>query len=500
MALGKFQMREFNHWKGLTKNNHLGSIFGLQPQKATDIMIQLLALHRGKSLETYLSQFPTKYFDTNDEYIWCLVGSSRRNIPLVEARDFDGRVAEAGGDNLGVATRRFTVVFAEDWFANGEVIVGEKNEAYPLVIKGDAIPEGTNYAYQVELMGGVLTGMPAEELLLGKRFSVDFAPVEQELSRAVGDVRFTSPITMRNEFSTIRIKHKVPGSMIDRKIAWGIPVIPPGGGKTITHDMWMHHVDYQIELEFSQAKANALMYGTSNRTPDGEYKNFGQSGGPIKVSSGLREQMQVANTIYYNTFSLKLIEDMLFELSTSKLDFSERRFILKTGERGAVLFHKAVLETVSGWQSFNYLRASGNPAVIENVSSKLHSNALSAGFQFTEFKAPNGVIVSVDIDPLYDDVVRNKVYHPDGGVAESYRFDILSIGSMDVPNIQIAKIRGREELRGYQWGLRNPFTGEWNNMNMSYDEDSATIHKMTELGIILFDPTRTVSLIPAILA
>jgi len=89
----------------------------------------------------------------------------------------------------------------------------------------------------------------------------------------------------------------------------------------------------------------------------------------------------------------------------------------------------------------------------------MHSNSLSAGFQFTEFKAPNGVRVKVEIDPLYDDPVRNKILHPEGGVAESYRYDITYLGSMDQPNIQLARVKGMPELRGYEWGFRNPFTG-----------------------------------------
>lgn len=49
--------------------------------------------------------------------------------------------------------------------------------------------------------------------------------------------------------------------------------------------------------------------------------------------AGLYEQMEVSNTIPYNTFSLKLIEDALYELSAAKLGFGERTFIIKTGER-----------------------------------------------------------------------------------------------------------------------------------------------------------------------
>ena len=88
--LGKFQKQTFSHWKGTTKANHLGGIFQMQPQKATSLMVQLLAWHKGKTLETFLSQFPTKSFDSDDEYTWDICGSSSRNIPLVEARDADG--------------------------------------------------------------------------------------------------------------------------------------------------------------------------------------------------------------------------------------------------------------------------------------------------------------------------------------------------------------------------------------------------------------------------
>ena len=107
--------------------------------------------------------------------------------------------------------------------------------------------------------------------------------------------------------------------------------------------------------------------------------------------------------------------------------------------------------------------------------------------------------MSLDVDPFYDDPVRNKILHPEGGPAFSYRFDIWYIGTMDQPNIQKCKIKGQEEFRGYQWGFRNPFTGQMGNPNMSYDEDSAVIHRMATLGTLVLDPTRTMSLIPSIL-
>ena len=498
--LSKFQMVGFQHWKGLTKENHLGSIFQLAPQKATNLMVQLLAFHKGKTLDTFLNQFPVREFEDDNEYCWDVIGSSRRNIPLVEARDENGtKVDEDYPTNVGIGTAPFYLVFPEDWFADGEYIVGELNEIYQFRILGDARMEGTNAVYKVELAGGNSTGCPVERLLAGERFSVEAAFVENELSRKVGDVRYASPMSMRNEWSTVRIQHKVPGSMLNKKLAVGVPVTKETTGrytKTVMN-MWMHVVDWEVEQQFSEYKNNAMAFGRSNRNANGEYMNFGKSGNVIKTGAGLFELMEAGNTMYYNHFSLKLLEDALLELSAAKLGFGERLFVIKTGERGAVQFHKEVLKSVSGWTQF--VLDNSSAGVVQKATSQLHQNALSAGFQFVEYKAPNGVRVKVDVDPFYDDPVRNKMQHPNGGPAMSYRMDIMDIGTMDQPNIFKCKVKGQEEYRGYQFGLRNPYTGQMGNPHMSYDEDSATIHRMAKLGVCVLDPTRTMSLIPAIL-
>ena len=58
-------------------------------------MVQLLAFHRGKSLDTLLSQFPTREFEDDTEYYWDVIGSARKNVPLVEARDENGTAITA---------------------------------------------------------------------------------------------------------------------------------------------------------------------------------------------------------------------------------------------------------------------------------------------------------------------------------------------------------------------------------------------------------------------
>lgn len=47
------------------------------------------------------------------------IGSSRRNIPLVEARHDNGTTVD-GSEFAGVAGAPFYLVFGEDWFADGK--------------------------------------------------------------------------------------------------------------------------------------------------------------------------------------------------------------------------------------------------------------------------------------------------------------------------------------------------------------------------------------------
>ena len=60
-------------------------------------------------------------------------------------------------------------------------------------------------------------------------------------------------------------------------------------------------------------------------------------------------------------------------------------------------------------------------------------------------------------------------------------------------------LKGQDEVRSIQPGIRDPWTGKTNVEYPSNDEDASTIHKMTTFGICVLDPTRTMSIIPAIL-
>lgn len=110
------------------------------------------------------------------------------------------------------------------------------------------------------------------------------------------------------------------------------------------------------------------------------------------------------------------------------------------------------MKTVSGWTTF--VLDNNSTRVVEKVQSRLHSNALSAGFQFVEYKAPNGVRVRLDVDPFYDDPVRNKILHPMGGVA--FSFTDMTSGILVLwtnlisSSVRLRVIMSTEDTMGYQ--------------------------------------------------
>jgi len=499
MKLNRWQVSEIKQWNGplFDPQATLKALYRQSPEKIRKSMVKLNAIYSGKSLEDQLETLGVKYVDSLNDFYYEIIASSRRNVQLIEAR-YNGNVVLTTDINVGSGGSVIELVFGENYFFDGEVIVGEKNERYPLRIIKEPVPEGDNVVYTVETWG-LPNGIPGAELIAGKKFSVEYAPAERGLSRSMGGVRRPGTARVRGMLSTIRIDHKVAGDVDDYAVLMGFPVLDKNGNEMVMNVLSSYE-DWLVEQEFSEYKNKALAYGTTNVDETGESHNYGKSGRMLQFGQGLRQQQDQTNTIYYNSFSLDLLESILTQLSYNKLGINDREFVINTGQGGATLFHKAVLDTVSGWMVISQ----NNPGVIQKVQSELHSNAFSAGFQFTQFLAPNGIKVKVNVMDMYDDPVRNKILMPGTQQpAESFRMDIMYMGTKEEPNVQklmyskFQKFGG--EQKGYSAGFRNPFTQENNIQYMSTDEDAATITKFTHLGVVVYDTERSASLIPTVL-
>lgn len=459
-------------------------------------MVRIMSWKYGNVLDTLMSKFATKTLDSDAEYTWDLVGPSSQNYTLLCARDENGNEITKQGNNIGANGCPFYLVFEEDWTWRGATIVGNYNEIYPIVVLDEPRFEGGNTVYRVALSGSVPDGIPDERLLAGEKFSFEANFISDDFDREVGNLSFASHNKMSNTFSTIRAKYKVGGKMMDDKLAVGIPIGDGKGGWKVVNK-WMLYVDFEFERQFRDQKNRALAYGTSNRNANGEWLDHDSNGRAIKKSSGLYQQLELGNVYYFNKFSLKVLEKALMRLFEGVVDYSDRHVVLITGDAGAMDFHKAVLNETQGWTPF---QGFDNTNVVYKTNSQYNQNSLGAGFQFTEYRGPMGIVVSILVDQSYNDPVRNKITMPDGSLAYSHRMDIMDIGSSTNPNIFKVLSKAQPEVRGYQAGpFGNPFTGEVGNNHASYDENSAVAHKRATLGMCVLDPTRTISLIPNVL-
>jgi len=328
--------------------------------------------------------------------------------------------------------------------------------------------------------------MPYEELVAGTKFSRDFSPVSHSMSLKGGDITFTAPITMRNAMSMIRLQHKTPGNMINRPMATAFK-----GEDGNVYKTWTQYEDFMFEYYYRLERNNLLMFGRSNRAADGSYKDKDKSGNVLKIGSGVREQMESSNTAGYNVFDLDYFSSVMLDLSESKSPTDTCKYVVRTGKRGALEFHKS-LEKYS--QLFVPNRTNER---IYKTSSKFAQKALGYGGQFTEYMMAGNIEVSISVDSMYDDRTRNKIEHPLGGTNESYRYDILDLGTSDgKSNIKMATVEGREDFMGYQVGLRHPFNRDGKKeMFMGTSEDSYTMHRGGYLSAMMGDPSRSASFI-----
>jgi hypothetical protein len=481
------QMTESISWSGLTTKNTLAKIYARSPQKASKLITKIHNTNFGMNLDAYMSD-STLVLDTDDDYTWQLIGTAKKNLPLVEAR-ING-IALTPADQAGKGGAEFELVFEEDYFFDEQIIVGHKNEVYPIQIQADPIREGLNWVYRVKL----LTGdddlfVPFEELAAGKRFSKEWTLVEQTLSKKGSGVNYTSPFSMRNAFSFLRKEDKFPGNMKGRPIG---TYFKDSEGNVFK--IWTQYASYQMDMELAQEKAFALVFATANRKVDGTYKDVGKSGYMKVQGAGFRQQMECSNTEYYTEFSIDLINNMLLDVSEGRLPADQRRFVLKCGERGAVQFHKALEDYV------HLYTPNRDEQRLYTVNSSFAKMGKGYGGQFVEYTGPNNVVVALEVDNMYDNKVRNKVYHPDGGVAESYRYDIFDIGTVEgEPNVQKVTVREGDYIMGIEPGLRNPLTPGNDRNLMSSGVDGWKEHRACYISGKVHDPSKTASLIPDVL-
>ncbi len=492
--ISALQTLDPKHWSGLTRESHLGWLGMQEPEVISKVLNRLYELNVGSdNIVTLINQLPTEYINDDVTYKWALQGSDERSIPLIKATtDKAGATAVTDASQAGLARSTFYMWFPERYFEATSHIVGEKPELYQLRVIEDPIKVGTAWRLTVQLFSGDDNlFIPAEELNSNTMWSELFGLVEQEGSKRGTTVHHTAPYEMENINSMIRKNYDVYGNMIskgkNKPLAYAFV---DQDGKTQTR--WIDKLGWDFYVQFERDKARLLTYGKSNKLDDGSFGHTGESGNVLRSGYGLYDQMEYGNILTYNTFALDMLTDFAMDMSYGKLPEDQRTFVLSTGEYGAYQFHKDAVTKASG---FTYLRSDHN---IRTMDGRL---TLDEG-QFMNYVAVNGIKFKLMIDPMKDGY-PNTMRHPNGGLASSYVYDILDVGTTNGnSNISKVSVKDEEEFFGYIPGLRDPFS-PYNKRSeprmMATSVDGYSVYKGFIGGIKITNPKKTARIIPSIL-
>lgn len=464
-------------WAGLTTENHLYAIYQAEPQLASSIVTEVFGQMQYMGLDNFLSKYPTKMMDTDAEYRWMLKGDDRKAIPIISFSATDAT-------RPGLNKTSFELTVAERYFEPSDFLIFDDRE-FGVRIMNDGYASGTNWTYTVMHMDpSDAFFIPAGLLSTGRKVSKQNNIVTNTLNKEYGGVQFTSHFEMRNDFSTHSKTYVVPGNMHDRPLL--ITMKTPDGKPVTVWTRWQEMVaDFQWKKELN----NHLMFSKSNKNSDGSYDMRGSNGFPIKQGAGLRQQISPSHKFYYNTFNLDYLFEVGQTLSINILPEDQREFLILTGERGMYQFSKAVENQVAIFQPLGDPRRLG---VGDGI------NDLGFGGQYRQYMAYNGIKFTIMHMPEYDDIIDNRLEHPDGGYVENYRMTIMNIGtSKGEPNIQKLGVKGRTDLKWYVAGSTTPFGSQKGGMGGS-KVDGYEMYCQTTHSLKLANPLAAAEMIPAI--
>jgi len=473
--LNPLQVSYAKSWSGLTTENHLYAIYQKEPQLASQIVTDVFSKMRYMGLDSFLSKYPTKMLPTDAEFRWMLKGDDRKAIPIISFSAVDST-------RPGLNKTSFELTLSERYYEPSDYLILDDRE-YGVRIMDDGHASGTNWTYTVQHQSPSDNHyIPAGLLVAGRKVSKQNNLVTNTLNKEYGGVQFTSHFELRNDFTTMSKTYVVPGNMHD------VPLLIKYSfdGKPVT--VWTRWQEMVADFQWKKEANSECMYGQSNRNADGSYSSKGSNGFPIKRGAGLRQQISPSHKFYYTTFTLDYLQEVLQNLSINILPEDDREFLILTGERGMFQFSQAVEDKVAVFQPL------GDPGRLfgENIDN------LGFGGQYRRFKAYNGINVTVMHMSEYDDMVDNRLEHPDGGFVENYRMTIMNVGTTNgEPNIQKMGVNKRMDMKWYVPGSTTPFGPQSGGMGAS-KVDGYEVFRQTTQSIKLCNPLSAAEIIPAI--
>jgi hypothetical protein len=245
--------------------------------------------------------------------------------------------------------------------------------------------------------------------------------------------------------------------------------------------MWSDYQDWKALRQWYETQDRYGVYSRYNARPDGTINVPGTNGRPVRIGSGVIEQISPSNRRTFTTMTTSLVQDFLSDLSYNKLGKGERKFLGLTGEKGMEAFSKMLEQKAAAFTMVDSKFITGS------------GQELALGGQFVTWKMYNGIELTLTHFPWFDETTYNRTLHPITGFpASSYGILFMDFGLRDGESnvVKVVK-KGSENIMWYTGGSIAPGMDMARSINTlrSNAKDGYTVNFLTEGGYMIKDPT-----------
>lgn len=469
MNVNGLQLYRGKKWSGLTDQNSLSTAFLTQPEIVNNTLSFIFGTNYGNPLSLLTGGLARTRTVQNRQYQWRLMGDLERPVTVI--RNYGD-----GSTTPGLYGQTFRVVLQEKDFVSGEILI-PNDRGYPCIVVADPVQDGDGFCYTLKLTTpNKAAFIPPALIAAGQEFSKDFSAFEEGSARS-GITTYVTPFEMRNHLTLQRKSYEITGSAATDVMVIAMKDKETGKTSLMWEDVqvWTHLAQWYREQE------RAYIYSQYNANSNGTVDLKGETGRPVYIGSGLREQIAPANVRNYTTLTENIIRDFLMDLSYNVIDMGQRKFVALCGEGFMDAFDRAMKESLGARnfvvQDTKFITGSGQE--------------LGLGGQFMTYKGLNGTEVTLMHMPLYDDPIHNRSLHPvTGRPQESYRATFIDFGMYDgESNIMKVAKKDRENVMWTTAGSVSPEGHSKSITNIrSNTVDGYAVHFLCETGIMIQNP------------
>jgi hypothetical protein len=467
MNVNGLQLYQGKKFAGLTDSNQLANAFLTEPEMVNNTLSFVFGWKYKNPLSMFTGGLGRTKILSNRQYQWKLIGDLERPIAIV-------RTLGDGGSTPGLYGQTFRVVLAEKEFVSGEILIPD-NRDYSVSVVGDAQQDGDGFIYTFKLINPDKAAfMPPALLVAGKEFSKDYSAYEEGSSRS-GITTYGSPFELRNHLTTQRKSREITGSAQTDVMA--VVMKDPESGKTSY--LWTDIQEWTFLGQWYRELDRSLMYSTYNSANDGTTDLKGETGRPVYIGAGLRQQIAPSNKRYYTDLTENAIREFMLDLTYNVKGDGDAKFVAMAGWGFMDLFDRAMKRSIAGWTLVDSKFVTGS------------GQDLTLGGQFKTYKGINGIEMTVVHQPLYDDPTHNRQLHPiTGRPVESYRATFIDYGMYNgESNIMKVAKKDRESVMWYTGGSTSPAGHNSSSSRMgSSTFDGYAVHALSESGIMIQNP------------